>query len=555
MINVTCSKCGLRILVPPTVQGRQGLCFGCGGAVQVPSWANPNKGNELHFAPGQRISDRYLVEEQLGSGGMSVVYRAQDTLVHETVALKFMKPLLLSTQRGQRLFIQEAQIARRLRHGNIVGVHDAGCTADGILYLSMEYVDGRSLRALLREYREKQRLLDVRFAVAVAAQVLDALHYAHDLVTHRDIKPENIMILPGERVKVLDFGLARVLDEEAVTRVDENEVEGLIGTQAYAAPEQLAHHEIDHRADIYAMGHVLHELLTLRTPIDEPVEILQARDDVSPEFVQVVRKAIEEDKQRRWSDAAAFAEALHQAFEELYHKVAAPNLVSDGGAGSTEGMVFMEGGRFLMGNDAQVREAPQFEAEVAPFYIDAHPVTNAQYAHFVEETGHEKPVTWEEPDFSGSQQPVTGVTWEDANAYAAWAGKQLPSEAQWEFAARGKANRRYPWGIAEPDSTRANFGDDLNMPSRVGLYDEGASPDGVHDLAGNVAEWTLDCFMPYDTEHRGDVVLHGAPRRVIRGGSWNAPATELRSSFRRGLFPQSRENTVGFRCVLPVKGN
>ncbi|MBN1966291.1 MAG: protein kinase, partial [Anaerolineae bacterium] len=153
--------------------------------MQVPSLGDAT--TDVRFEAGETVAGRYRLERQLGRGGMAVVYHAQDLLVGEAVALKFMLPRLLRTQKGQRLFIHEAQVARRLRHENIVAVHDVGRTPEGVLYLSMEFLEGRSLRDFLRQRRLERRLLSVRYAVRILQQVLDALDYAHRMVVHRDI--------------------------------------------------------------------------------------------------------------------------------------------------------------------------------------------------------------------------------------------------------------------------------------------------------------------------------------------------------------------------------
>jgi formylglycine-generating enzyme required for sulfatase activity len=147
---------------------------------------------------------------------------------------------------------------------------------------------------------------------------------------------------------------------------------------------------------------------------------------------------------------------------------------------------------------------------------------------------------------------VVGVSWNEACEYAAWAGKQLPTEAQWEFAARGRGNRRYPWGHLDPDSTRCNFGDYLGMPSIVSMHEGGMTPEGIQDLAGNVYEWTEDAFEPYRHRQQGGGESD-SPRRVVRGGSWHSGPLELVCSHRKGLFPESRLTTVGFRCVVPAR--
>jgi serine/threonine-protein kinase len=558
MVEVTCSQCGIRILVPTTVQGRTGICFGCGASLEVPDLRALPNNLDLAFAVGDRISSRYIIEERLGEGGMGVVYRARDTLVNEEVALKFMKPLLLRTKEGQFNFIQEAQIARRLRHENIVAVHDIGWTPEGILYLSMEFLKGQSLRALLRKHRQDRKLIDVRLGVNLVAQILAALDHAHRTVVHRDVKPENIMILPGEQVKVLDFGLAKavhegILDEHLSGKTSKTSSR-VAGTFAYAAPEQKKHRAVDLRADVYAVGLVFYELLTLRTSIDPPIEVMKVRNDVSPSLLAVLNQGLAVEKADRWQSAGEFRQRLLDAFEQSYRQATiVPAGVAEGATVSTEDMVYLEGGSFLMGDNGVQEEAPEFEAYIEPFYMDEYPVTVKQYGAFLEATGHRPPRFWHYPHFNGPSQPVVGVSWDDANAYAAWAGKQLPAEVQWEFAARGKENRKYPWGNAEPDNTRCNFRDNLSMPSLVTMYKDGATPEGIHDLAGNVYEWTLDPFLPYGPSWAGRVGPPQTPLRVVRGGSWNSDASELRSSHRKGIFPESQWATVGFRCVLPAR--
>ncbi|MCP4642874.1 MAG: SUMF1/EgtB/PvdO family nonheme iron enzyme [bacterium] len=553
MIEVVCPNCGLRILVPPTVQGRWGACFACGAKLMVPKVANGSAEAELTFKPGDRISDRYVIEAHIGKGGMGAVFRAEDSLLGEKVALKFMYPRMLRTQRGQQLFIREAQVARRLRHDNIVAVHDVTSTPEGIMYLSMEFLQGQSLRGFLRRHRQERRLLDVRLAVSLMAQTLAALDYAHRTVIHRDMKPENIMLLPGERVKVLDFGLAKAIDAAPVAAPNDDQPRRVVGTEAYAAPEQVQFADIDGRSDVYAAGLILHELFTLRTPLDEPVQVLDVRRDVAPSLLQVLGRAIREERNARWQTAGDFRQALLTAFEESYRPAGAAAVQSEAGREvSTENMVYMEGGSFLMGCDAQRTETPEFEATVKPFYIDRHPVTTHEYGEFLEETGHAPPKYWGQDDLSGADQPVVGVTWDDACAYAAWAGKQLPTEEQWEYAARGKGNRRYPWGSQEPDPMRCNYGEHLSTPSIVTMHEEGGTPDGVLDMGGNVYEWTQDRFLPYAVKLKPGKGGRDEPRRTVRGGSWRSTSHELRCSWRQGLFPESQSSAVGFRCVAPA---
>lgn len=553
MIQVTCAQCGLRVLVPPTVQGKTGVCFNCGVPLKVPSTLDGGTIPTIAFNKGDRISDRYVIEDQIGQGGMGVVYRARDTLVEETVALKFLHPQLLRTERGQQLFIHEAQIARRLRHENIVAVHDVSWTIDGILYLTMEFAEGLSLRTFLRKHRTERRHIPVRLAVTYIKQVLAALEFAHRMVIHRDMKPENVILLASEHLKVLDFGLAKALHEEFFAQQDAKPPKRVVGTWAYAAPEQRKKQTVDSRADLYSVGLIMHELFTLRTPLDEPVKVTEVRNDVSPSLLAVLDKALKEEKEQRWSSAAEFRQALESGYEDSYQKtIAAFHLGERAGELSTEGMVFLEGGNFLMGNSDVREEAPEEEVHVDPFWIDVYPITVKEYEKYLEATGAQTPRFWRDPQYNGPNQPVVGISWAEAMAYAEWAGKMLPTEAQWEFAARGRENRTYPWGNLPPDSTRANYADFLGMPSIVTMHEDGRSPDGVYDLAGNVYEWTFDPFVSYNVQRYNPEAARTAPRRAVRGGCWNSSPHELLCTFRKGLFPEVREGTVGFRCVIPA---
>lgn len=532
------------------------MCFNCGAPMRIPTSTMIQQHMELRYDPGDRVADRYVIDKSIGRGGMGVVYRAHDTLVDETVALKFLLPKLL-TDRGRRLFTQEAQVARRLRHDNIVAVHDVNFTSEGILYLSMEFAEGQSLRKYLRTHREERRLLNVRLAVHVTLQVLAALEYAHRTVIHRDIKPENIMMMPGELVKVLDFGLAKAVHEQMAGGGSDPASEGnkkVVGTLAYAAPEQLEMREVDERADLYAVGLVLHELLTLRTPLDTPVTVQQTRKDVSPSLQEVLDRALKPEKELRWPSAREFRRALRDAYDASYRQTSRSD--NDGGkSADTTGMVYFEGGSFVMGNNEVRQEAPETEVTVAPFWMDRHPVTVAEYRAFLKETGAAEPKQWRDPLYNGDEQPVVGVSLDEALAYARWCGKDLPTEVQWEFAARGRERRRYPWGNLPPSSTRANYGDFIGMPTMVTMHEDGRTPEGLLDLAGNVAEWTQDPYVPYSLllgGHR-EQALESEPRRVIRGGSWSSGPEALTTTARAGIFPESRLPTVGFRCVARAR--
>jgi len=263
-----------------------------------------------------------------------------------------------------------------------------------------------------------------------------------------------------------------------------------------------------------------------------------------------------------------------------------------------EDMVMIPAGEFLMGSpDDGVSyddERPQRKVFVGSFRIDRHEVTNARYKQFVDTTGqpapsHQKPklTLWvHSAPLPGSEQyPVVNVSWEDADAYCRWQGKRLPTEAEWEKAARGTDGRRYPWGN-DWVFTRANSasywagrtvefkngeewkafwmtgdgariaheqglnGEVLTLP--VGSFPDGASPYGLVDMAGNVSEWVQDWYEPYSylnaplSDPQGP---NGQLLKVVRGGSWLKPARNLRTSDRDYGYPADRASGIGFRCA------
>lgn len=557
IIAVICKSCGLKIWVPAIVQGKTSYCFNCHQPIIVPTAGN-GVSFRIEFKEGDRVDDRYIIDGIIGKGGMGYVYKARDELLDEVVALKFLHPSLLKTPKAGQLFIKEAQLARRLRHENIVAVHDVAYTNEGFLFLSMEYLEGQSLRNMLRKHRIDRQFLPVRIAIQFTLQILHALEYAHRWVTHRDLKPENVMVLPGEKIKVLDFGLAIAVEEsieQASSNISSSQQQQVIGTYAYASPEQKKKWPSDSRADLYTVGLILYELLSLRSPVDPYVPLLQTRNDVSPSINDVLNKALAEEREDRWQTARDFRLALEKSFENSY-KNKSINIITSSeikNSGSTENMVFMEGGYFLMGNNAVPEEAPEEEVFVEPFWIDIYPVTVAEYKKYIEATGAPFPRYWYDPMLNGPDQPIVGVSWFEANAYAQWAGKMLPSEKEWEFTARGKENRKYPWGNTPPDTIHCNFNDYLGMPSIVTMHEEGKTPEGVYDLAGNVMEWTRDYYLPYSIARNHPDTVPNPPLRAIRGGCWNSGPEGVTCTARKGLFPESKINTVGFRCVIPTK--
>ena len=231
-----------------------------------------------------------------------------------------------------------------------------------------------------------------------------------------------------------------------------------------------------------------------------------------------------------------------------------------------DGMVFIAGGEFVMGtnnsdgsdnnqrdnvplssNDAR----PQHTATVAPFFIDKNFVTCAQYKKFCDETKFPPPPDWNDGEIPAGRAdfPVTRVNWYEASAYANWAGKRLPTESEWERAARGTQGRNYPWGN-DWNASKAVW--DIGGLSAVGSKPEGATPEGVLDMAGNGFAWTSSWFDAYPGAPV-KVPEFGRSLKVVRGGGWRG-GTNLAMGWYRGVNrPQSRIEWVGFRCAKDAK--
>lgn len=260
------------------------------------------------------------------------------------------------------------------------------------------------------------------------------------------------------------------------------------------------------------------------------------------------RQRAEEEK-KRLEEARRKEEEKRKVDEEARRKAEEEKKRRDG----TGEMVLIPAGEFWMGSeDGGADEKPRRRVYLDAFRIDKYELTNSQYERFMQATGRAAPNYWNNGSFNGASQPVVGVSWEDGEAYCKWAGKRLPTEAEWEKAARGTDGRKYPWG-EQWDSSRANSDESkLGKTAPVGSYPGGVSPYGGHDMAGNVWEWVADW---YDQNYyqrapgRNPKGADSGQLRVLRGGSWYYDPSFLRSTFRGRNDPTFRGNRVGFRCA------
>jgi serine/threonine-protein kinase len=265
---------------------------------------------------GTVLEDRYELGPRIARGGTAGVYRAVDTRLERTVAVKLMHPHLAEDPAAAERFVREARSAAKLSHPHVVAVLDQGRAPDGVPYLVMEHVEGSTLRDVLR----RRRRLTPREALDVMDAVLDGLAAAHRAgLVHRDVKPENVLVADTGRVTVADFGLTRAVDQHTTTGT-------VLGTVGYASPELVAGRRTDTRSDVYSAGIVLFELLAGRRPfegdplavarahVDGPVPDLRALDPAVPAaLADLVARATARAPEARPADAGVMLARLREA--------------------------------------------------------------------------------------------------------------------------------------------------------------------------------------------------------------------------------------------------
>ncbi|MCP4426132.1 MAG: protein kinase, partial [Chloroflexi bacterium] len=287
---------------------------------------------------GQTINNRYKLEALLGDGGMGAVYRAHDLNLDRQVAIKVMHAHFARKMEFRARLIQEAQTAAKLDHPSVVEIHDFGNSEAG-LFIAMEYISGGSLRDHLKRLQTMGKFLPLAQSLQIAAQIADALDYAHRRgIIHRDIKPGNVLLkrlsrpdTPGEqpfRAMLTDFGLVKLQEEGAAM----TQSGATLGTPTYMSPEQCKGEELDGRTDIYSLGIVLYELVSNRLPFtmktlseaiavhtkgEMPPPASDARSELPPIIDAIISKALAKDPADRYADAAAMATALQGAVVAL----------------------------------------------------------------------------------------------------------------------------------------------------------------------------------------------------------------------------------------------
>jgi len=282
------------------------------------------------FAPGSVVGGKYRVDDVIGDGGLGVVLKAWHQQLDQPVAIKVVKPEAVSRPGVVERFLREARLSARIKNEHAVKVYDVDEAESGAPYMVMEYLEGRDLEQIVTEAP-----LHVHVAIDYLLQAIEAVAEAHAAgIVHRDLKPANLFLArrPGSTsiVKVLDFGISKVTSADAQQRKRLTRHDERVGTPAFMSPEQLqASPDVDARADIWALGVVLYELVTGKLPFDgidvpelcaavltkAPIPLSAVHPDVPPELEEVIARCLQKDKTKRYQNVAELAQDLAQIYE------------------------------------------------------------------------------------------------------------------------------------------------------------------------------------------------------------------------------------------------
>lgn len=254
----------------------------------------------------QVVANRYVVRDIIGKGGMGRIYKVYDKALGEEVAMKTLLPKHIKDKVILERFFNEARIARGLSHPNIVRVHDIGGT-DSMVYISMEYLEGKSLRQLLDDLRPGQ-CLPINGILRIFDALCAALDYAHHFTIHRDIKPENVMILPDGSVRLMDFGISKLMSNPNLTSDSI-----VMGTPRYMSPEQLRNtSSVDGRSDLYSLGVMLYEVITGVPPTALGKTASESRREIPSAIDPIIEKCVDPEPSKRFQTAGELREALRK---------------------------------------------------------------------------------------------------------------------------------------------------------------------------------------------------------------------------------------------------
>jgi len=539
------------------------------------------------------MDKRYKVISVLGEGGMGMVLKAYDSSFKENVAIKVLHQKFSNSKKATSMFMNEANTCRKLTHRNIIKVYDANSfyfNNKKIYFMVMEYVKGGDLK----EWLDRHNTIEERAArkmINIIKPILEALGYAHQYTIHRDMKPANIMIdlsVRKGRVVLMDFGIAKAMDE---SKYDNKTDIGAMGTRNYMSPEQMFNaSDIDIRTDIYSMGVVLYEMLTLVKPINrglgDPHLPSKYNHTVTHDLDILVLKMLSFKKEDRQNSLQEVIYTLDSILSNMTNVTEVtgftilPESKNSTNQKNTKNTkkpqiteiteiteineiykktILIEEGNFFRGSGIESKvesEKPKKQIYLKAFKIGKYAVSNEDYALFLRSTKYKKPKLFEFNYKNFPNRPVINVSWVDANKFCEWCKGSLPTEAQWEKAAAGPKNYIYPWGN-KFDNSKSNIGYSLGEIVDVDKFPEGASGYGCLQMSGNIWEWCLDDYINdfYKKSNSENpvakiVASNGEDNKVLRGGSFDFVGFSARVAYRYLENKHEKMENIGFRVVF-----
>lgn len=517
--------------------------------------------------------------------GLSSIYHVKKT-EKEFVAKVITRQDCIDS--GKDYLVKRGMIVREgefhaIQHRNIIKIYETIFDIDGgndnIACVIMEFAAGGTLAE-----RIKGRPLSDEAVLQLGIELCNGLIHLHEKnYVHCDLKPSNILFNSENVPLIADLG---TVQSETVSTTTSNDVQHY-GTDGYRSPEHKLSAPLTPASDIYQLGCVLYEALTGKKFQGQPSPWQGLPDIAHPQLIDALKKMLLDDNKPnyrfRTADLAKAAlekvritiipsiKHSRKSWLDKFTKLFQPQ-VSQFQARPFQGleipisegiilqMVEIPAGNFIMGSesddpDAMEDEKPHRSIPLEHFWISRYPITRKQFYIFsynntdVSVAGH---ANWQTSDL-----PAAPVTWLNAYAFCHWMsqlygrGIRLPSETQWEKAARGEKGQRYPWGEQKPDSLRCNFGGRFHGVTPVGKFSEfGDSPYGCSDMAGNVWEWT--CTGDDGTPILPEKIRWGPPhhRVILKGGSWSQSSKFLRCASRLKLDPRDPRSDLGFRVVM-----